>query len=884
VSCNVFVSDDRFFNQNLHFSADSNRVSIVSTLGIVNSLAESAQISETKRFECVTRLRQAGFLFVPITINELSRHLQSVREDYEPRKESAELKAIRENVLLARMSNVLQAPQEVAWVEQVIQIFIRTVRELWVSGGDVDKIRSRCDWIIRQVDIRGWAHRLNVDTAAAVTRFDRLEVVETLFLRPVGLSDELTESYWEWVEDVILSEIKTEDPEWYRNLVEKYRNQISEIVAVQVKELRQQFGDVAGLEAEIARITSDYFPPLIRQSLLTDSQYLKKFGSGIQQILSFHEGTFASRRDHLFAAIRSILSGDRSVTVDDVYGNNWDLQQGNKKGDLPVLYVHRDEVRIVLPHFLFLSPTRDVRIRSFERSASEAHLPAQLKNEWIGTLRKRSLRDEEVAELLNQFQDTLGYTSNIISRELEKNNVLVSNLVPSSQKYYEGLVGSYSSEDSLDDYITKRLPDFLSDLSLRESSESLLVALLLSSHSGITKMISIEDISDYQFNEILSKLCDEGDRLSQLGAVEVGLRCVADRPAIESQVIELIRILSDDQGTHDASGYRLQGSLFKLVESELSSRHTFVTAPPFYRRLASLAHASVIHRQILRSGVDVSAFCDHLDQTYSLRFQVQSFIDMRLEPRWEPTFSSPIYLRSEFLSRIVGTGLEVLRDCEGWEIHEAVLADNGSSLHAQMEFPYWYFAGPLEGGRPWTGALPLDLVAEVKSQISGDQVTTRSFVALINGVFLGPIEQSTSKLASDALGRSRYRLRDVVDKNELINILYGLARVSAYSRDSELAGSLRVVSRYYRKDRQFSLTVDEEIRLLLMSSACSCGLREWCKSVGDWITELAFGGLEDHESRRLLRWTLQVLCDIVPALWSYCGAADAALASDDLVE
>ena len=883
-NCNVLVCDDRFFNQNLHFAEDSNKVSLVSTLSIVNSLVESSQISDDRRHECFTRLRQAGFLFIPISIDEVRRYLQSVRGGYEAIKESAELRAIRENLLLARMSNVLQAPQEVAWVGEVIRVFIRTARDLWVSGEDADEIRSRCDWIMRQVDVRGWAHRLDIDTAGTVTRFERLDVVPTLFLRPVGLSEQLTQSYWEWVEEVILSEIKTEDPEWYRNLIEQYRDQISGIVAVQVEDLSQQFGDISGLEAEIARITSEYFPPLVRQSLLTDTQYLKDFGSGVQQVLSFHDGTFASRRDHLFAAIRSILSGEVGVTVEDVHGNQWNLEEELEKGDLPVLSVLRNAVRIVLPNFLFLSPDKHIRIRSFERSASEAHLPSQLKNEWIKTLTTRSLGDEEVAELLEQFQHTLGYTSNIIRREVGKNKVLVSNLVPSSKKYYESLVGSYGNEDSLDNYVAKRLPDFLSDLILRESNEFLPFALLLSSYSGITKMISIEHISDDIFNAILSRLSDDGDRLSQLGAVEVGLRFVADRPASESAIIEIIRILNDDDGSRSASGYRLQTSLFKLVECELSSRRILVTAPPFYRRLASLAHASVIYRQILRSGVDVALFCDYLDQNYSLRFQIQSFSDMRVEPRWEPTFSSPIYLRSEFLSRIVGTGLERLQGSEGRDIHEIVLGKNKSSLQSQMEFPYWHFAGPLEGGLDLAGGLPADLVAEIKSQMSTVQVTPRSFVALINSVFVGPIERSTATLASDALVRSRYRFRNVEDKNQLINILYGLARVGAYSRDSELAASLRVVSRNYRNDRQFPLTVDEEVRLLLMSGACFSGLKEWCEFVGSWIMELAFDGLDDHESRRLLHWTLQVLCDIVPAVWSYCGAADAALSGDYVVE
>ena len=882
--CDVLVSDDRFFNQKSDFGQNGNDVSLVSTASFVHSLSEYSIISDGRRIECFTRLRQAGFLFVPISIDELGRHLQFMRGDFEVNNETAEVKAIRENLLLARMSTVLQVPQEVGWVDRVIGVFIRTVRDLWVTGGDVNDIRSRCDWIVRQVDVRGWAHRLNVDHSVAITRFGRLDLVQTLFVRPAGLSEDLIESYWEWIEEMILSEIRREDPKWYRSLVDQYRSQIFDVVEAQIEQLNEQFGPNAGLEPEVARIASEYFPPLIRQSLLNDNQYQRRFGSSVRHILSFSDGVFASRSDHLFAAVRRILSGEIGAVIHDVNGERWEVLQEYDESEIPVLSVQRDEVHMVLPNFLFLSPEQDIRVRSFERSANEAHLPSRVREVWEKRLRKRSLRDGEVADLLEEFQHTLGYTSNVIRREFGKNEVQVSNLVPSSRKYYESLVGPYCNGDSLDDHVTNCVVDFLDELSRRESGEFLPISLLLSSYSGITKVVPVEHSSDREFNEMVSRLCESGDRLSQLGAIEVGLRVIDDRPSIEPGIIKLTRILDNDDGTHDVSGYRLQASLFKLVEYELSSRRVLVGVPPFYRRLASLAHSSVIHRYIIPSGIDVASFCDYVDGKCSLRFQLQSLVDMRVEPRWEPTFSSPIYFRSEFLGRIVATGVEFLQGADGRDIHEVVLGESKSSLQAQMEFPSWYFAGPLEGGRDLTRVLPPSLVVDIESQLSVNQVTPNSFIALINSAFLGSIKRLQSKLASEALERSRNRVRNVEDRNQLLTILYGLARVSAYSRSSELAESLRLVSRNYRGDRQFPLTVEEEIRIILMSAACFSELDEWCKFVGMWIRELAFGGLENNECRRLLHWMLQVLCDIEPALWSYCGAADAALAGDYVVQ
>ena len=882
--CDFLVSDDRFFNQHLEFSEDDYNVSIVATTSIVDTLANSRLISGQQRDECFTQLRQAGILFVPATFDELDRYIASLSPGNDSLVETAELKAIRQSHLLARMSSLLQSPQELLWVQNIIEVLIRQAQDLWVSGGDTDAIRVRSNWIMDQVHVRGWAHRMGPEQTATLTRFGRLDIVRILLVRPVGLPEHLTEPFWTWVEESILWEIVRDDMEWYRELVEDFRNKVFDIVDGQTIELREQFGDVDGIDPTIAGMTLEYFPPSVRKSLLTDRKYLDRFGSSVHQILSFDNGTFRARADRLFAAIRHLLSGKSGVVVHDTIGRQWDLCQRHGEDRVAALHVELDKVQVALPNLLFLSPDVNVRLLSFQRSAEHDHLSTQARKVWEGILRQRSLTDKEVSDLMQEFQHTLGHTIGVIDGEVSSNEVRLSNLVPESRKYFDSLVGPYSKEDTLDHYLMSSIPNFFNELQSRESSGFLPLALHLSSHSQITKAIPADQIGDDDFINTLSQLCESGDRISQLGAVEVAIPLVSDRPKLEPWVIKLIRVLRDDDGIRDVGGYRFQASLFRFVECELSVRRSFTTEPPFYRRLVSLAHAGVIQRRISRSGVDIGSFCDFLERHCALRFQIQSLVDMRREPRWEPTFSEPTYLRAQFLGRIVGTAFQFRDGLKGTDIHELVLGEHQLSLQSDVQFPYWYFAGPLEGGQPLAEDLRQELILEIESQLSKDQVTPRSFTALMNSVFLGSVPPSHSKLASEALGRGRYRFKDVDDKSQLLAVLYGLARVCGNTRSLDLAESLRLVSRRYRNDRQFALSADEEFRLILMAAACVSGLDEWCEFVGMWLTELVFSNVDNDQSRRLLHMMLRVLLDIVPIMWSYCGAADAALDCGDVVE
>lgn len=226
--CETIITDDRFLNQHSRIDEGSAQAAIFTTLDLIDALASSGSITPEERLEYRTRLQRAGYLFIAIGDDELACHLNASQVKNDKVIETAELKAIRENFLRARMSTWLHLPKEAPWLELILMVFIRVMKGLWAAGADLSSVRARSDWIIEQVDIRGWAHGLSDQNGDNLIKLGRGPYILAVIIPPIEALRDIREAYWSWAEDRILGPIKNEYPELYSWLVDWYRRTIAE--------------------------------------------------------------------------------------------------------------------------------------------------------------------------------------------------------------------------------------------------------------------------------------------------------------------------------------------------------------------------------------------------------------------------------------------------------------------------------------------------------------------------------------------------------------------------------------------------------------------------------------------------------------------------------
>lgn len=632
------------------------------------------------------------------------------------------------------------------------------------------------------------------------------------------------------------------------------------------------------IKSEMARLALRYISPMIRTTLLADSLFREEYNFRSDFTVSFNDFGVAFHSAKLLEAVRKTLSDSSSNEVLDESDQRWILKIVSGETELPKLGLFCNDQNVGLPaDFVILSPHVNQRLRFLDEIAFDVNLSHEVRGFWHDILVKRSLEDDEIEEFDSDIRNTPVSIARSIHSTIEKGHQInAQSLVPSSRTYFERLIGVYDGSTSIRDYAANVGRNFFAHLSLWQPYDGFLFSLLLSSHFLLTTEINIDDLENNDLVNAYDFLDKHGDRISQLGAIEVGLRVLERRPEIRPMLINLIDQIYGDDVDEKLSGMRLLSALFIFVDGELSRTKLLSATPPFYRRLAALSQAAFLHRQLINSSINVDGFCAWLLSNGSGPFYMQSLVDLRLEPRWIPDYAVAAQMKADFIGRLMIAVKSPALDLKDSDLSEFILRKTSENFPESINYLRLYFPGPLEGIEESKNALPVEFAEIIQAQLDMEKVGASSFIALVNSALIFHIDTEFVELAARAVKIGNYRLANVEDRSQLLAILNGLAQVAAVTRSKTLAAELRILARRYRYDSKYALSVEEVFRLCLIAAANDPDLNAWRDFVGDWLTELAFSDLKDDDGD-VFYSHLQYLFHIVPELWVSCGRADAAL-------
>ncbi|MBG0840962.1 PIN domain-containing protein [Ectopseudomonas toyotomiensis] len=218
----LIASDDRFINRYSYADLDTGKVGVVNSIDIVFSIYSKGKISKEELYECLTKLRRFGMLFVPLDSSELKSYLQISRVNEGVLLEGAELRAVRESYLRIVMSDAVQFSQEKIWLEGFLEACIEAMKSLWYEGCDEHSAIVKSDWLLELLDVRKLAHIYKEPHESVIERYSAQ--VTALMLTPIDLPVGVREMYWKWYENSVLLPIKDNDPPFYSKLVTRAVN------------------------------------------------------------------------------------------------------------------------------------------------------------------------------------------------------------------------------------------------------------------------------------------------------------------------------------------------------------------------------------------------------------------------------------------------------------------------------------------------------------------------------------------------------------------------------------------------------------------------------------------------------------------------------------
>ena len=626
----------------------------------------------------------------------------------------------------------------------------------------------------------------------------------------------------------------------------------------------------------VADKTLRLYPPIIRESILDDDRFLQQLGLQVEGDAYIRELRIAVERSDLYEAYRAVDAGRQKVTLTDRSGVEWKVTRDPGYSEWPAILLSNGDRQDRIPNLYALSAEPGVRIRCFEEICKDVLLAPEVVQKWRAVLQERPANELELEILLEDVRSTPRSIERELLREARAGSGSLETLVPRNRAYFESLVGRYDGSDSIDNFAVGAWKDHSQEASEWRPYEGLLLNLYASGHPLLVREVRTVELGAEGLEKAFGFLVASGDWLSKLGGIEIGLRILPDHPELEPAVRQLIVQIRDEGTSVDDCGFVVLSTLFVLVDGLLSARGTFRHEPPFYRRMISLAHSALVHRQFIEAHVDLGAIVEWSRQFGSIQFHCQSLADMRLAPRWIPAFANPEQLKAEFFGRIINSARLFEDAVRKTPVFDVVLGETPHSLLGRSSMPLPFLPGPLEGNRNTVRQAPREFREAVDEQLESEEVSASSFVALVNSSLLFEVEKRHADLAARVLKLGNQRIAKVENRKQLMDILSGLSLSAAASCSESLREQVQILVRRYRRDSEFQITIGDAVCISLMACAANLEHADWCEAVGNCMTELAFSELSPNESVDLFSY-LETMLEICPALWSVCGRAHAAL-------
>ncbi|MCE8050082.1 hypothetical protein HOP61_02065 [Halomonas daqingensis] len=619
-------------------------------------------------------------------------------------------------------------------------------------------------------------------------------------------------------------------------------------------------------------------PPSMRKTLINDRSFLQEWNITTETAITFGKNGPTFRRDLFFEGIRTAIRNQgKTVPVEDQTDVTWNVL-AQLYGETIEFSIHSGDNRYSISDHSALAEDLDTRVSWLKRVAKDIYFESSFYQTWLERLSSNPLSNEEFTDLVSNIQQTpISFYRNLQAC-LESGSVNLATLVPQELCYYERLVGKLGSCSKVEEYIEAGAKPLIKDLLEWNSTQGFLYALPVCSMGLIAKDVRIEGLGREELIQVYEWLAEHGDPISRVGAIEVALFHSDTHPELTPFIETIVKDLISDKTDNDSSMLMLLSSMIIIVASELARKGILRDTPPFYRKQAAIAQASLIVRAINESNIDPTSVTQW---TRSLGighiFFLQGLIDLRCEPRWLPDFMCADQLRAEFIGRITNTAN--LREGKiKNDFLRALLLGPNSEIASAATWPFPNLPGPLEGAITPGIPVPEKVLNEVTKALEGDHLEANSFAGLVNTALLFDLPESQSSLAASALRRVKFSIENLDDKDTIFSLIAGLAVVAAVTRSTDLADALRILSRVVRRRQHLSSEPDEEMRIAMISAASFINLEDWARFLGEWIAEMAFE-ISDKDAAETLLLKLRRLMQLEPSLARHCAAADAALST-----
>jgi hypothetical protein len=866
----ILISDDRFLNRHGFFEHDGQPTRILSSLDLAALLANSDRLDRARARDFPVALLRAGALFVPLGAADLTALIAeteldegSAPDDADPHIfETGELRALRENIRLAQARGWFDPVTDTAWLVQLHNAIGTALLAQWRDGVPAELAQARADWLVRLLDTRGWADSLvrrNLDDLAA-------HGLVLDLAKLAGLCDQLDgearASYEDWLETRVIGPALAREP-LSRPILENHLRGLVRNVGQDLVHRDEKIDPVRA-----ARFVFDGLPGFLQLGMLGDESFQDVVGYAVESTMQVGSASF-TRQAVLDAATAIYADPARAQPVTDEKGRSWQLT--TEPDQAWHLRFHDGETGYRVRGLIGLHPDADSRIAMLDAVLAEQDIAPEALSEWRARLLDRRLDASEIEDLDIAIRAFPPMVSQMIIDTFNEGGIAPSGLVPRERDYYRRLVGT-SDAATLQDFLTDPARGAL-DWLAGDAIERAAFLLLRAARPGIVEESQFGPLTPEAWRALTTWALAHGDLFAKAGLAEIAMPRAQDDPELEQFVIAVAREIEALDPTDTAGPLHLLSCLAIFADGELSLQGTLSDWPPYRRRLAALAQASLIAR-VVSGQIDTKRFADFCAQERGWRFVAQNLSDLRLEPRWRPDLIAAEQLRHELLGRLANAAF-ALDEGQLTPGLAAWFTAAKDSLRTRLEVPMVFWPGPLEGGIGTVLRPPPDeMLAAIEEGLNQETLELEAVRRIVNIETMFTVPDALAERAATRIREIGPRLLASLATEQVSPFLLGLAHFAAARRMTALADTVQVMARYHRE--RAPVPMREEMQLALYAAAAREDRAAWRDKLGSWTLELA-GRVEDEEEAEALLGWIDTLGDIDPGLRTRTGRARANL-------
>lgn len=819
-SIEAVVIDDRAANRYPQFSYPNERsVPVTTSLDILKWLVQDGLVGERDRLKALTTLRRSGYLFVPLAEAEILAALEASAVHDGQMFESVAAKAIRESVLLARASGMLQLPMEMPWYVSHIAELSKALVALWSGESPNHVAMIKSAWLVDLMAYDGFADRVIGQNDAS--RWIDMEALSVLrLLMNLEIPEVSREAYNKWLDDDYVAEMAFAKPLVFDRLAELVKRNIFALTSlVDRADFRASMegldrNDVLG---SLGKQFVNHLPASLRDRIFEDEDLFKELGLSRSTLITINAANNPSfRAEDLYAAASRVQATNESELVKDSSSHDWsvELSEDGSVNCFDGTKTHTFLIR----NAALVSDDVSTRLRYASRYVEAVGLAPVQAAHWLGRIELRPLRASEIVAFERDVQCCPAWRALSMVELLSSGSLAVADVAPTDPRYYLRLVPEPKPDEDIgafSDRIGQGIEEFGNPF----------FSLVWSSHQGTTPKRAILSMSAQELDDAISANLAGLDVWSTVGLIE----SLAERPdAFDGLIASTCRVVKHFvEVVSDIARLELTSTLMCLVDSTVNRANTLSSMPVFWRRLASISQAALIERSVLAASVEPQGVSEWASSSSSL-FHATTLADLQREPRWSAFMAHEHQLAHEFVGRVLNALQPRKEEIAGTDVWELVFGESDASLAKRMNLFFSALPGPLEGAVDLAPPISVDLLELFTALIDDqDQLLSRRMLAATQIALMAQLpEQAIRKLDALVQELNRQDLGREADDHLLILCLR-LSLAAAALRDPGFTNAVRQLLW-----AQPGIALSLRMHSLLTAAGAEDSVEAWRREVG----------------------------------------------------